>query len=639
MEPLRLELSVDQTNLIPDRPNTCHVVAEILAGTLDVGRERPPLSLVFALDCSASMKGPPLEGVVRSVERIVELLSPDDRVGIVSFASTADVTMPVEPATADAKNRARECAGRLAAGAQTNMEAGLRLAAEQLLTDPGEHRRRALFLLSDGVPNIGLATPLTLAEVVAPWRGRISVWSLGYGPHHQEDILGAVSSGAGGRYQYIPEPEICEFMFAKALGAHGAIVAEAVELRLMPQEGARILRFLGKDPVHAKEGVHVVSLPDFLPETRRLVVAEMEVRPSAEHGLLKVIGGELSYRIPGHVHRSVHDKSFAPVMVASVSSQIVPGARVGVLLARCEQVRDEARSLADRGMYEEAVGRLSEVRRELLDWPGFDEDEGPLAEAADILRDELMALESQPGLEEYRAYRRAQIGVSLTGESFNASWQSIENAYGDSVIGAVAGEYPAAHLVQLEGEEVGRIVALRAEQTLGRSREVDILLASDRVSRTHAVVIAQRGRFHILDLGSANGTWVNGRRVQTSALVDGDVIALASDAAFRYEERPAELRLVAIPPGGEPHLVEPDRLFVIGRNRACSLVLEDDQVASRHAAIQQEQGRFWLEVYAGAQPVLREGKPMRRSEVIDGDRFQFGESVVHFQLRARSGTR
>lgn len=634
MEPLRLDLSVDQSNLLPDQPNACHVVAEIEAGELDAGRERPPLTLVFALDCSASMKGPPLEGVVRSVERIVGLLSPSDRVGIVTFSNRADLTMPIEPATDEAKHRARSLAANLAAGAQTNMEAGLRLAATELLEDPGDDRRRALFLLSDGVPNVGLATPLTLSEVVTPWRGRLSVWSLGYGPHHQEDILSAVSSGAGGRYQYIPEPEICEFMFAKALGAHGAIVAEAVELRLRPQEGARVLRFLGKDPVRSEERVHVVSLPDFLPKTRRLVVAELEVWPASERGLFNLISGQLSYRIPGEVGRSVHDEQFAPVMIASVSSQIVPPARVGVLLARCDHVRDVARSLADRGMYAEAVGRLREVQRELLDWPGHTGEGGtPLAEAAEILQDELMALEGEPGLEEYRAFRRSQLGVSLTGESFNASWQSVGNAYGDSVVQVVAGEYPDARLVQVEGEEEGRVVRLRAEQTLGRSREADVILASDRVSRTHAVVLAQRGRFYVLDLGSANGTRVNGRRVQTSALMDGDVITLSSDAAFQYEERPGELRLVAFPPGGEPHLVEPDRLFVIGRNPACSLVLADDEVANRHAAIHQEAGHYLLEVYAGASAVVRDGKRVRRSEIVDGDRFQFGRSVVQFQLR------
>src|SRR5262249_15284232 len=151
-------------------------------------KSRPRLTVVFVLDVSASMKGPPLDHVIQSVELLIALLSPEDRVGIVTFSQSASEVMSVRGATPDAKRDARSALQGLAADAKTNMEAGLRLAIDALPARKGDERQ-LMCLLSDGVPNVGLSTPLTLAEILRPARGRASLWALGYGPHHQEDIL------------------------------------------------------------------------------------------------------------------------------------------------------------------------------------------------------------------------------------------------------------------------------------------------------------------------------------------------------------------------------------------------------------------------------------------------------------------
>jgi hypothetical protein len=54
-EALSLKLSLDQTSLLPNRKNRCHLVIELCASPLDAGVDRPPLTMVFALDRSSSM--------------------------------------------------------------------------------------------------------------------------------------------------------------------------------------------------------------------------------------------------------------------------------------------------------------------------------------------------------------------------------------------------------------------------------------------------------------------------------------------------------------------------------------------------------------------------------------------------------
>jgi adenylate cyclase len=74
--------------------------------------------------------------------------------------------------------------------------------------------------------------------------------------------------------------------------------------------------------------------------------------------------------------------------------------------------------------------------------------------------------------------------------------------------------------------------------SLGRSKDNNVVFISPKVSRRHALVHAQGGlEFSLVDLGSANGTHLNGRRViQPVGLRDGDVIQIGEQSfVFRLE--------------------------------------------------------------------------------------------------------
>ena len=61
---------------------------------------------------------------------------------------------------------------------------------------------------------------------------------------------------------------------------------------------------------------------------------------------------------------------------------------------------------------------------------------------------------------------------------------------------------------------------------VGRGLAADLRLDDNSVSRRHAIVVPRPSGARILDDRSANGTLVNGRRVQQADLHDGDVIVL-----------------------------------------------------------------------------------------------------------------
>jgi Protein of unknown function (DUF3662)/FHA domain len=82
-----------------------------------------------------------------------------------------------------------------------------------------------------------------------------------------------------------------------------------------------------------------------------------------------------------------------------------------------------------------------------------------------------------------------------------------------------------------------RVVVGSGGATMGRSRQCDLMLDDPNVSRTHAEVRARGGSWVLTDLGSTNGTRLNGRRVEGSeVLKPGDKIELGtSQITFELE--------------------------------------------------------------------------------------------------------
>ena len=66
------------------------------------------------------------------------------------------------------------------------------------------------------------------------------------------------------------------------------------------------------------------------------------------------------------------------------------------------------------------------------------------------------------------------------------------------------------------------------EIIIGRSSELDMVLVEDMVSRKHAKIITEDNNVTIQDLGSTNGTFVNGEKVRTSEIKDGDRILIGT---------------------------------------------------------------------------------------------------------------
>jgi len=79
-------------------------------------------------------------------------------------------------------------------------------------------------------------------------------------------------------------------------------------------------------------------------------------------------------------------------------------------------------------------------------------------------------------------------------------------------------------ILKLKERELKRVPVNKAELTIGRDPDNDLCIDNIGVSRTHAKVTFQNGRFILSDNGSSNGSFVNGVQVDNYELKDGDQI-------------------------------------------------------------------------------------------------------------------
>jgi len=97
------------------------------------------------------------------------------------------------------------------------------------------------------------------------------------------------------------------------------------------------------------------------------------------------------------------------------------------------------------------------------------------------------------------------------------------------------GKRDRAYLVVLAGSSVGEMYKIDSERmVIGRGQKAQIRLLDDGISREHAQLVLQGEKIVLHDLGSTNGTYCNGLKVDKKELVDGDKILVGSTTILKF---------------------------------------------------------------------------------------------------------
>ena len=95
-------------------------------------------------------------------------------------------------------------------------------------------------------------------------------------------------------------------------------------------------------------------------------------------------------------------------------------------------------------------------------------------------------------------------------------------------------------LLFLGEKQLGSFPVTLTEMKIGRSPDNQIVIENSGVSRHHAIIRVKEGRVVLEDLGSANGTFVRGRKIDTHVLQDGDEFVIVKHRMVYRLHKPTQ---------------------------------------------------------------------------------------------------
>jgi hypothetical protein len=99
-----------------------------------------------------------------------------------------------------------------------------------------------------------------------------------------------------------------------------------------------------------------------------------------------------------------------------------------------------------------------------------------------------------------------------------------------------AGVAPRLEVVAAMGYDPGAVIDVSEGATLGRAGSADIHVEDPFASSVHARIFPRNGFMHVEDMGSTNGTYMNGRQLKRAQqLKPADTIRIG-DSEYRYQE-------------------------------------------------------------------------------------------------------
>lgn len=108
-------------------------------------------------------------------------------------------------------------------------------------------------------------------------------------------------------------------------------------------------------------------------------------------------------------------------------------------------------------------------------------------------------------------------------------YNSLKEPMHDDSGGHYTPDLSADLIIEMPRGNVRRFKVYSPAVMIGRGQQSDIVLNYPAISRQHARLFQVNNEYWMMDMGSTNGTMVNGRYIESIRLSDGDVLTLGAD--------------------------------------------------------------------------------------------------------------
>lgn len=349
---------------VSDTEQVVYLLVNILPPSQEF--KRRPLNLSLVLDRSTSMQGSRLKHMKAAVELIVNRLSPNDTLSIVSFSDRAEVVVPsskVEnPIAVVGQLRAVQASGG------TEIFQGLRAGFQELSKATIAKYSNHLILLTDGHTYGDAVQCLDLANRMA--EQNIGISAFGIGTEWNDQFLDELVAPSGGLSNFIEQPnEIIEHLQKRIQGL-GTIYAQNVALKAHLHTRVTInygfkLKPFAQPLVLDGEMLHLGSLEGRTPVS---VLLELKVAPNSVETRLN-IPIEVVADISGpELHAQTFKQTHCLYVLSEAPNEIPPDNIVEAVRAMTlYRMNEKAWQEVEAGRLDAASTRIQHLSTRLLE--------------------------------------------------------------------------------------------------------------------------------------------------------------------------------------------------------------------------------------------------------------------------------
>jgi VWFA-related protein len=498
------------------------------------GDDELPLTILFVVDVSSSMEeGDAITLEKDAIREFVKQLGPKDRVGLITFS---DAAMPEVDLTAH-KDALLSALDGLTAWGQTALWDGVTYGVEELIADKTPSRK-ALIVMSDGGDNKSVETPQTIhalySDKAKGQNDGFPIYALGLGEQADRAGMTTLATLSGGQYIDSPSPQDLSDVYQDIL--------------------------------------HQIQNEYYLEYTSPTVASPGQII-DIELGLNNVVRsftpGAYTYRSPGlaaALGRALWPGlvTISVLLIVLIIMTIFKISRKVWLTAMLTPLEGRDYSV---GIDQVDIGRSEACNIRISRDPAMQPVHAALRETRDgfvleaydpaapiIFGKQLLAKKllrngdafilgstsfvfnekiERPGAGTAEPVNPLAVFAGSAGQGSSSLVQDAEDAPEPQIVQtppALAG--PPSALVALSGPYFGQRFELgNGETVIGRSEGQLVLGNDSQVSRRHSAVALAAGQATVSDLGSTNGTRVNGKPLQPGLAVPlhrGDTLGIGS---------------------------------------------------------------------------------------------------------------
>ena len=241
---LKLETALDQPVWLNGCGESVFLQVDIYSKEVP-RRDRIPLNLALVIDRSGSMATEQkLDYAKNSAKFIVQNMSEDDYVSLVTYESKVQVVVPAQ----QAKNKRKiiRLIDDITSDGSTNLSGGMLEGYSQVARNLKTGQVNRVLLLSDGLANEGVTRADKLQEICYDKSlQNMSMSTFGVGADYDEDLLLGLAELGIGNYYFIHSPEEIPTIFASEMSGLLAVAAQNVKIQINPAAGVKVLDVFG----------------------------------------------------------------------------------------------------------------------------------------------------------------------------------------------------------------------------------------------------------------------------------------------------------------------------------------------------------------------------------------------------------